>query len=67
MILAEEVQATGTACSGLNIWPLGAIWQPRSVRFVSGALCHDFCNLKLEKWFSLKFSSIEMMLVAWLI
>lgn len=39
-ILAGEVQATGTACSGLNIWPQGAIWQPRSVRFVSGVLCH---------------------------
>lgn len=38
MTHAEEVQATGTAFSGLNIWPQGAIWLLRWVRCVSACL-----------------------------
>lgn len=35
MTHAEEAQAIGTVCSGLSIWPLGAIWLQRWVRCVS--------------------------------
>lgn len=35
MTHVEEVQATGTACLGLNTWPQGVIWLQRWVRYVS--------------------------------
>ncbi len=35
MTHAGEVQATGTACSGLNTWPQVVIWLLRWVRCVS--------------------------------
>lgn len=48
MIRAEEVQATGTACSDLNTWPLGVIWLLKWVRYVS--ICLPSYITQLKTW-----------------
>lgn len=50
MTHAEEAQAIGTVCSGLSIWPLGAIWLQRWVRCVS---------VDYTLFFSLRFTNLD--------
>lgn len=58
MIHAGEVQATGTACSDLNTWPLGVIWLLKWVRYVSISLPSNITLLK--PWSNTNYSVLSI-------